>query len=67
VRPLLSLSAELPSNGHNASHDDTSNQSVGAPVGRLRVPTTGWGPDVLGVTVVKSVLGTVASLSVLGS
>lgn len=51
VRPLFSLGAELPRNGHDAGHDDTSDQGVAAPVGRLRVPTTGWGPDVLGVTI----------------
>lgn len=51
VCPLFSLSAELPRNGHDAGHDDTSDQGVAAPVGRLRVPTTGWGPDVLGVTI----------------
>jgi hypothetical protein len=51
VRPLFSLGAELPRNGHDAGHDDTSDQGVAAPVGRLRVPTTSWGPDVLGVTI----------------
>ena len=64
---MFSPGAELPRNRNDSGHDDTSDQGVDAPVRRLRVPTTGWGPDVLRVTVVKSVLGTVASLSVLGS
>lgn len=64
MRPLFSLGAELPSNGHDTGHDDTSNQGVAAPVGGLRVPTTGWGPDMLRVTVVGYGLDTVASFLV---
>lgn len=48
---MFSPGAELPRNRNDSGHDDTSDQGVGAPVRRLRVPTTGWGPDVLGVTV----------------
>lgn len=67
VRPLFSSSAELPRNRNDSGHDDTSNQGVGAPVRRLRVPTTGWRPDVLGVTVAGWLDMVIASLSVLGS
>lgn len=51
MRPGFSLGAELPGHGDDAGHDDAGNYSVAPPVGRLRVPTTGRGPDVLGVAV----------------
>lgn len=46
---VLPFGAELPRAGHDAQHDDTRDGRVGPPIGRLRVPTTGRRPDVLGI------------------
>lgn len=51
VRPSFPVGAELPRNGDDAEHGGAGDERVGAPVGRLGVPTTGRRPDVLGVTV----------------
>jgi hypothetical protein len=48
----LSLSADAPCEGDNADDCSAHNGSVGLPVLWLGVPTTGWRPDVLWVSVI---------------
>jgi hypothetical protein len=45
----LALGAQLPGQRGDAKDDETEGGSVGLPVGRLGVPTTGRRPNVLGV------------------
>jgi hypothetical protein len=46
---VFPLGAQLPHQGRDAEDDDAEDGRVGLPVGRLRIPTTGRRPDVLGV------------------
>jgi hypothetical protein len=46
---VFPVGAQLPHHGRDAEDDDAEDGRVGLPVGRLRVPTTGRRPDVLGV------------------
>ena len=46
---VLSVGAQLPHQGCDTEDDDAEDGRVGLPVGRLRIPTTGRRPDVLGV------------------
>lgn len=47
--PVLSLRAQVPRHSGDAEHDTEHDGGVCAPVLGLGVPTTGGGPDVLGV------------------
>jgi hypothetical protein len=56
ARPRLPLGAKVPRHGHNRRHDGARDDGVALPVGRLRVPTTGRRPDVLGVPIFRRAL-----------
>lgn len=47
--PVLVIGAELPGQGAEAGNHAEEDECVGLPVRGLRVPATGWGPDVLRV------------------
>lgn len=47
--PEFFVGAQLPRQSGDAEDDETKDGRVGLPVGRLRVPTTGRRPDVLGI------------------
>ena len=48
----LPLGTQVPNKSCDAENNGAEDGSVGLPVGRLGVPTTGWRPDVLGVAVI---------------
>lgn len=47
--PVLAIGADAPCHEGNAGNDGAHDGGVGFPVGGLRVPAAGRGPDVLGV------------------
>ena len=48
---VLALCGNTPGHADDADKDEANDGSVALPVGGLRIPTTGWRPDVLGVPV----------------
>jgi hypothetical protein len=51
LMPVLAVGAQFPCQTGDSEDDEGEDGSVGLPVGRLSVPTTGRRPDVLGVSV----------------
>ncbi len=47
--PVFPLSAHVPRESRDAEDDEAEDGRVGLPVFRLRIPTTGRRPDVLGI------------------
>lgn len=52
---MLTIGTDAEGNSCNANNDSAHDGGVGPPVGRLTVPTTGGGPDFLGIPVARYV------------